>query len=234
MVTTILAKNGSRAPKAKEGGYEKGQDYGSGVLVVAAPNFKTATAQIIGTAPLMVHRFSKKAELMAKHQAGSRASKGKTDKAARDFDADYESARYRDVKAGWDGFNAASIRNAMISACRTAGIKMTQMKLAAFVEADGFDEDGTPLIRIYGEPAMDVRYARNQTGVVDLRARPRFDEWHAKLRIRFDADMIAFPDLANLLMRAGQQVGIGEGRPDSPKSAGIGYGLFDVVGEIPQ
>lgn len=210
------------------------EDAGGGVLAVSAPNFKVATAQIIGTAPLMVHRFSKKAELMKKHEAGSRASKGKTDKAARDFEADYEAARYRDVKGGWDGFNASSIRNAMISACRTAGIKMMQMKLAAFVEADGYDEEGTPLIRIYGEPAMDVRYARNQTGVVDLRARPRFDEWHAKLRIRFDADMIAFPDLANLLMRAGQQVGIGEGRPDSPKSAGIGYGLFDVVGEVPQ
>lgn len=205
-----------------------------GILSVPAPNFKEAKAQIIGTAPLMVHRFSKKAELMAKHEAGSRANKGKTDKPARDFDADYEAACYRDVKAGWYGFNASSIRNALISACRTAGIKMTQMKLAAFIEADGFDEDGTPLIRIYGEPVKDIRYARNQTGVVDLRARPRWDEWHATLRIRFDADMIAFADLANLLMRAGQQVGIGEGRPDSPKSAGIGYGLFDVVGELPK
>jgi len=213
---------------------EKQEKEEGGILVVNAPNFKIATAYIVGTAPLMVHRFSKKAELMAKHQAGSRANKGKTDKAPRDFEADYEAARYRDKKAGWDGFNAASIRGAMISACRTAGIKMTQMKLAAFIEADGIDEDGTPLIRIYGEPVMDVRYARNQTGVVDLRARPRFDEWHATLRIRFDADMIAFADLANLLMRAGQQVGIGEGRPDSPKSAGIGYGLFNVMSEAPE
>ena len=205
-----------------------------GVLTVTAPNFKVATAHIIGTSPLMVHRFHAKAILMAKHQAGSRVNKGKTDKAPRNFEAEYEAARYRDKKAGWDGFNAASIRGALISACRTAGIKMTQMKLAAFIEADGMDEEGTPLVRIYGEPVMDIRYARNETGVVDLRARPRFDGWHATLRIRFDADMIAFSDLANLLMRAGQQVGIGEGRPDSRKSAGIGYGLFDVVGELPK
>ena len=223
MVTATRANGKRQAVEEPEGG----------ILSVSAPNFKTATAQIIGTSPLMLHRFNKKAELMAKHQAGSRANRGKTDKAPRDFEADYEGARYRDKKAGWDGFNAASIRNALISACRTAGIKMTQMKLAAFIEPDGFDEDGTPLIRIYGDPVMDVRYARNQTGVVDLRARPRWDEWHATLRIRFDADMIAFADLANLLMRAGQQVGIGEGRPDSAKSAGIGYGLFDVVGEVP-
>lgn len=204
-----------------------------GVLTVTAPNFQTAMCRITGTAPLMLHRFHAKAALQAKHEAGSRVSKGRTAKPPRDFEAEYEAARYRDKKAGWDGFNAASIRGALISACRTAGIKMTQMKLAAFVEADGLDEDGTPLVRIYGDPVMDIRYARNETGVIDLRARPRFDEWYADIRVRFDADMIAFTDLANLLMRAGQQVGIGEGRPDSKKSAGIGYGLFDVVGEVP-
>lgn len=34
--------------------------------------------------------------------------------------------------------------------------------------------------------------------------------------------------MVNLLSRAGLQVGIGEGRPDSKKSAGMGYGLFTV------
>ena len=29
-------------------------------------------------------------------------------------------------------------------------------------------------------------------------------------------------------MRAGLQVGVGEGRPDSRRSAGLGYGQFDV------
>jgi len=230
----MVRKNGPGTVLLEERRQEVGAAQEGGVLTVTAPNFKIATAHIVGTAPLMLHRFSAKAELMAKHQAGSRVNKSRKDKPPRDFDAEYEAARYRDKKAGWDGFNAASIRGAMISACRTAGIKMTQMKLAAFIEADGIDEDGTPLVRVYGEPVMDVRYARNETGVVDLRARPRFDEWHAALRIRFDADMIAFSDLANLLMRAGQQVGIGEGRPDSKKSAGIGYGLFDVIGEMPE
>lgn len=213
---------------------DEDEDGGSGILVVRAPNFKTATAEIIGVAPLMTHRFSKKAELQAIHEAGSRASRGKTDKPARDFKFDYEGARFRDVKDGWDGFNATSIKKALISACRTSGIKMTQMKLAVIgCIADGKDEDGTPLIRIHGDPIMDIRPARNANGSIDLRCRPLYDPWHATVRIRYDADMIAFPDLANLLMRAGQQVGIGEGRPDSPKSAGIGFGLFTVAGEIP-
>jgi len=34
--------------------------------------------------------------------------------------------------------------------------------------------------------------------------------------------------LTNLLARAGLQVGIGEGRPDSKNSAGMGWGLFQI------
>ena len=33
----------------------------------------------------------------------------------------------------------------------------------------------------------------------------------------------------NLIARVGMQVGVGEGRPDSKQSAGLGFGLFDVV-----
>src|SRR3972149_3091890 len=102
------------------------EEQGGGVLSVSAPNFKVATAQIIGTSPLMLHRFNKKVELMAKHQAGSRANRGKSDKAPRDFEADYEGARYRDKKAGWDGFDAARIRNPPTSAFPPGAGRMRQ------------------------------------------------------------------------------------------------------------
>ena len=206
----------------------------AGIITVSPPNYKVVQVEIIGTAPLMIHRFSKKAEMKAIHEAGGRTNEGRKDKPPRDFDADFEAAKYRERKAGWEGFNAASVRAALISACRTIGIKMTHMKLAAHVLEDGRDEDGTPLVRIHGDSVCDIRPARNSSGVIDLRARPRYDEWHATLRVRFDADMIAFRDLARLLMRAGGQVGIGEGRPDSRMSAGMGFGLFDVVGEMPK
>jgi hypothetical protein len=47
--------------------------------------------------------------------------------------------------------------------------------------------------------------------------------------VSFDADQFALGDIGNLLVRVGMQVGIGEGRPDSKKSAGMGWGLFEVV-----
>ena len=69
---------------------------------------------------------------------------------------------------------------------------------------------------------------RNATGVIDIRSRPLWREWSADVRIRFDRDQFTHQDVANLMARVGAQVGIGEGRPDSKDSAGIGFGLFEI------
>jgi hypothetical protein len=49
------------------------------------------------------------------------------------------------------------------------------------------------------------------------------------LNMRWDADQFSADDIINLLMRVGLQVGIGEGRYDSKKSAGLGWGGFEVI-----
>ena len=197
-------------------------------VTIRAPTMESAQFTIVGTAPLMTARFSKKAEIMAKHQAGG-AAKNKRDRAAKDFDADAEAASYKSA-AGWYGFNAAALRNAMISACRLVGFKMTMAKMSVFVLADGYDAiDGVPLVRIDGKKSVSVMHTRNATGVVDVRARPMWEPgWICKPRIRWDADQFTAGDVANLLMRVGLQVGLCEGRPDSKQSAGIGFGLFDL------
>jgi hypothetical protein len=56
-----------------------------------------------------------------------------------------------------------------------------------------------------------------------------FESWQAKVRVRFDADLFTPADVANLMLRAGLQVGIGEGRADSPNSCGMGWGHFECV-----
>lgn len=201
---------------------------------VRAPDFRVAVFRIRGTAPMVQHKFSKKAreQIMAKQAAGSQA-KSKRVRDARDFDRDYQEAMHV-ASDGWQGIPAPAFRNAMISACRTVGFKMTHAKLAVFVEADGFDaDDGTPLVKIIkGEPQKHEGYARNETGVVDIRVRPMWREgWEADVRLKFDADMFSPTDLANLLLRAGLQVGVGEGRPDSRNGPGVGWGTFTIVEE---
>lgn len=220
---------------------EQPEAKGVGVaLQIPAPNFQQATFRIEGTAPYVQAKFSEKAkaQIREKMLAGSQAKKGRA-RQPRDFEADYKGAMHisrPEMKNGkdigsWNGIPASCFRQACISACRLVGFKMTLAKLALFVEADGYDADeGTPLVRIYGEPHKHEQHVRNATGVVDLRVRPMWDKWHADLTVRWDGDQFSVQDVTNLLNRVGQQVGIGEGRPDSKQSSGQGWGLF-VVGE---
>lgn len=197
---------------------------------IRPPNFGNAEFLIKGTAPLVIHRFSVKTknEMKQKMELGKAASSRKN-REAKDTDIIYEQARYRH-RDGWDGFQASSIRNAMISACRLVGFKMTLAKLSIFVQADGWDkeEPQIPLIRIYGKPSKQEDMARVETGQPYVTVRPAYHDWKAKVRIRWDADQFTLEDITNLLMRVGAQVGIGEGRPDSKNSAGMGWGLFEI------
>lgn len=196
--------------------------------VISAPKFGITDFFIESTAPLVVERFSKKAELMAKMAEGKSAG-SKKNRDARDYEKEAEEARYRSAE-GWEGMNAAAFRAAMISACRLVGFKMTLAKLSTFVEADGFDRnDGVPLVRVYGESHTYTAHTRNATGVVDVRSRPMYRNWAARLRVRYDTDQFKMVDVLNLVARCGMQVGIGAGRPDSKASAGCGFGLFQVV-----
>lgn len=199
---------------------------------IKAPQFQTAEFEIIGTAPFVQLRFSEKAKatMRAKMEEGQRNKKGKA-REPRDFASEFEQAMYR-LPDGSPGINASSFRNALIRACSLVNFKMTLAKLTVFVEADGFDKyDGTPLVRIQGTPEHYEAMVRNETGVADIRVRAMWREWSAKLRVKWDAEQFTITDVSNLLMRAGEQVGIGEGRPFSKNSAGMGFGTFTLKGE---
>lgn len=199
-------------------------------VLIKAPQIESCCFKIVGTAPYVQARFSKKAEIMAIHTQENKGSKKKIRK-ARDFDKEYKDAMYISAD-GWYGIPASSFRAAMISACRLVGFKMTIAKMSVFVKADGYDKnDNTSLIKIKGDPIMDIRAVRNATGVMDLRARPMFKKWSAEVTFEYDADQFSLIDVANLISRVGVQVGVGEGRPDSRESAGMGWGTFKVLGK---
>lgn len=209
-------------------------------VTITAPNFKTVEIVIRGTAPYVQLAFGKKARLMMreKQAAGSTSKKGGK-REAKDFEANFKEAQHRST-GGWCGIPASALRNALVDSCVVVGFHKTKAKKAVFVEADGFDAvEGTPLIRLYapgkGPKLLDAKpkhvehTVRNATGVADIRVRAMFEQWQAKVRVRFDADMFTPADIANLMLRAGMQVGIGEGRADSPNSCGMGWGHFECV-----
>jgi hypothetical protein len=199
---------------------------------IKAPNFKTADFEIKGNAPLVIHRFSAKIkkQMLDKMEAGKVSASRKNREAKSSADS-FNEARYIS-RQGWDGFNASAIRNAMISACRLVNFKMTLAKMSVFIIAEGVDkvEPQIPLIQILGCKAVQQEdFARVETGSAYVTIRAAYHGWSAKLRVRWDNDQFNVTDISNLLMRVGQQVGIGEGRPDSKNSAGMGWGTFDLV-----
>ena len=199
-------------------------------ISITPPNFQVAELEIVGTAPYVQNKFSAKArgEIKAKQMAGSTAKSQKKHK-PKDFGALYEQAMHISEK-NWHGIPAPAFRAALIDACRLVGFKMTLAKQAIFILQDGVDkDDGTPLVKITeGSPKPFESYVRLPTGVPDIRERPMWTEWAAVVRIQFDGDVFTLEDVTNLLARAGGQVGVGEGRPFSKKSHGMGWGTFEV------
>lgn len=211
-----------------------GEIGGEQAVRVTAPNFKTAQFTITGNAPYVQLKFGEKArnQMRDKQAAGSTAKKG-AKREAKDFDALFISAQHIAVQ-GWNGIPASAFRHAMVEACTLVDFHKTKAKKAVFVDADGYDkDDGQPLVKIMGRKPRHTEHTMpNANGAVDIRVRAMFDEgWTASLRITFDADLFTLTDITNLLMRAGMQVGIGEGRPSSKNSIGMGWGTFGIQGK---
>lgn len=201
------------------------------VITINPPNLQTVVLTIVGISPLVINKFSAKAreEMKNKQMAGS-VAKARTKREPKDFSQLYNEARHISAE-GWDGLPAIAIRAGMVSACRSAGYVMTRAKLAFSVEPDGFDKDDmSPLVKIIkGEPSQYESYVRLSDGSPDIKVRPMWQPgWEASIAITFDADMLSKADIVNLLQRAGQQVGICAGRPDSSKSVGQGWGRFKI------
>jgi hypothetical protein len=219
------------ATKIKKAEQDQEQGGNGTAITIPPPNFGTAKFRIVGTAPLVQNAFPTKAreQMKAKQAAGSQAKKGGK-KDPKDFQQCYEQSQHIS-REGWNGIPCGAFRSALVSACRTVDFKMTIAKLSLFVVADGFDRvDGTPLVKIAeGEPHYVEHAVRNESGVADIRPRAMWDHWECVLTVRWDADKFRAADVANLLHRAGLQVGVQEGRPDSKKSTGMGWGTFRIA-----
>jgi hypothetical protein len=203
-------------------------------LQIKPSNLKVSTFTIVGTAPYVSNKFAAEAREMmrARQAAGSQAKKG-SKREPKDFDKCYLESMHA-FGDGTYGVPATSFRQAIVSACRIVGFKMTLAKLAIFVEADGFDvDDASPLVRFTkGSPEKFESFTRNETGVADIRVRGKWQPgWEMKLRVKYDADLFGYDDIKNLLQRVGAQVGVGAGRPDSKDSCGQGWGTFEVAQE---
>lgn len=231
MKTETLTKNRIETVNTNGNGHSTEVKQSSREVTIKAPNFQNAIFTIKGTAPLVIKRFSEKQPLIDSYVAGGKKKDAKKVHAPKDLDEVFNKSRYISPE-GWDGFNASSIRCATIRACSLVDYKMVLAKMSIFVKEDGWDaiEPQIPLVRIYGKAIRQDDAAVNpNTGTRCVTTRAAYRDWRAEVNIRWDGDQFSLQDVTNLIMRAGVQVGIGEGRPFSKNSAGMGWGTFEIV-----
>lgn len=172
-----------------------------------------ATIPIVGTAPLIQHKFSEKArQMMLDRQQGTAV-----EREPKDPDKLFEAATYR-LDDGRYGHPAVGFKDAVVGGARFfkgSKLTMTGLKIMLFVIGEGSDS----LIEIDGIPTMREDPVRNASGVADLRYRPVYWPWAATLKIVYIANQISLPSLT-ALVDAGGNVGVGEWRPE--------YGTFKV------
>lgn len=166
---------------------------------------------IVGTAPLIIHRFSEKAKRqMLEAQQGV-----KKPKQVRDPQAEYEASFYH-TKGGGYGFPVVGFKAATVGAARFYGkdVKMTELRQFLFFKGQFASTDASALVEIHGEPRMREDVCRIGMGSADLRYRPEFPEWTAELHIEYVKNALTQNSVLSLIDAGGLGVGVGEWRPE--------------------
>ena len=171
---------------------------------------ETLLVPIVGTSPLIVHRFSEK----AKKQMLDNMQGKKNLKELKDPQAEYEAAFYR-LKDGSPGLPVIAFKAATVGGCRFYGKSITMTALKQFVFFKGeIGPDGRMMVRIEGDPRMRedaVKVGRNGS---DLRYRPEFPEWRTVLEVTYVTSALTRASVLSLIDAGGLGVGVGEWRPE--------------------
>lgn len=172
---------------------------------------------IVGTSPLIVHRFSEK----AKRQMLDKKQGRTTPKEPCDPVEEYEAALYR-MTDGRYGFPVVSFKAASIAAARfypKKQLNMTQARQFFFITGE-VSATGEMLVEIAGEPRMREDVVRVGMGGTDLRYRPEFWPWRTTLDVTYVPSVLQRSTLLSLIDAGGMGVGIGEWRPEKDGTFG--------------
>jgi len=189
-----------------------------GLLIkLPEPTIQTVQLTLVGTAPLITHKWSTKAksEILAKQMKKATPAKEAKDPQQDFVDSLYvlsgepqvdggEIVNYRDCEFG---FPAIAFKNAAVSACtQVAGITKVLARGAFHVVGE--------YVTINGRPEMREDMVRIGMGVADIRFRGEFKEWSTVLEVAYNAAVVSPEQVAYLFQLAGFAVGVGEWRPE--------------------
>lgn len=188
-------------------------------ITVPSLNIETLSVKIVGTAPLIFHKWSEKAKRQITDKQAKKAVGGRE---KRDPEQEYKDSYYYD-KMGRIAFPATNIKQAVTDAVRNipgSGLTMTLLRGAAFIVGDS---DGLVSVD-YESEEMREDMVRVGLGSADVRYRGQLKGWSMQLIIKYNADVLSASQVINLLRIAGFSCGLGEWRPQKNGD----FGTFDL------
>lgn len=215
-------------------------------IEIPAPNIQSMKVTIVGTAPIIFHRWDEKAKLMLlKTQQKDPAAKKRE---PRDPKGEFLKSFYLDSDGdiSWPILN---IKQAMVDAARNIeGITMALLRGAIFTKGDVDgrtkilvdgkpikvsndiqiyeDDDKRKTIGLYGHdeknPNIELREDMVKVGMgsADLRYRGSVKNWTMEFIVSFNGDVLSAGQVLNLLNTAGFSCGLGEWRPQCSGNSG--------------
>ncbi len=186
------------------------------VIGLPTPQIEMMTFRLIGTASLIMHKWSEKAIKQIEDKQQKKAQSGKE---KRNPKAEYEASMHKDADGDY-AFPSIGFKAAAVTA-------VTQISGITKVFARGaFHVDGE-FVKIQGKPRMRTDMVRIGMGTADVRYRGEFPEWSTDITVRYNATVISREQILNLFQTAGFAVGIGEWRPERDGS----FGTFRIANE---
>lgn len=185
--------------------------------VIEQANTMSVALEITGNAPIIQNCFSQKAieEMLRKHMGLSVQREKKIPSECVD----------RATIKNTDGVVCVpptAIKKAMLSAAaQIKGLKKTGIRTQVFIEGNSIPITFSRMV-----PRMDMVRTSGIGRTPDVRFRPMFEDWKARLIIQF-SETLPVQTVVDLLNRAGN-VGIGEWRPEKDGT----FGTFSVTRNI--
>ena len=227
---TATKSNGRSRVTAKEIAETASVEITPTSIVLTRLERDTLTLRVVGTAPLIVHRFDEKAREALINKPPRGGVKEKREEAFKQ--RAFEASMYR-FDDGGHGFPAGGFKAAIVSAAE-AFPKLYGSTVKRWLRVEGETiANGENLVRLeVGEPRRREDYVRLKSAMgkvsTDMRWRAEYWPWAASVRIVFPSDMFPPESILALLDAAGFG-GIGEWRPNSPESKTGAYGTFEVA-----
>lgn len=173
---------------------------------------------LVGDTTHIQNRFSRKALLEIEKKQQKRATSKKEE---RDPHKEFLSSMYRHPDGGY-AIPGRSFKAAIVDAAADSGIYKTTTRRAIFIPDEW--------VRIYHQekPRMRTDRVVIGQGTTSVAYRGEFKDWWVVINVEYDSGLLSLEQVVNLVNRAGFSCGVGEWRPNAPKTTG-NHGRFHVA-----